>query len=129
MKAYDLIVETLSGILPDGWKFTDYEPANEELPEVTLLTLKIRSMNRLPAAPLGAMQIDWVLTITSGITSRESADPALAEDVYDFLVLLDSTPGLSWLSWTNATKVTASDTYDRLAYDITLTMTTNKKEA
>lgn len=126
MSVYQTVRNAIEALLPDGWEFTGYEPADADLPDVTGLTLKLRTVSRLGVAPIGAYQTEWILTVTSGETSRETADPKLADDLVDFLLTLDETPNLSWLSWTSATKVIGDD-YVRLAYDITLTTTTQKE--
>lgn len=118
MSAYQSMQEALETILPEGWKFTGYEPL-EELPDVTGVTMKIRSVTRLPAAPVGVYRVDWVLTITSPHTSRQSADPQLFDDLLMFLAALDGSPDIPGLGWIEATK-TVGDDYERLAYDITV---------
>jgi hypothetical protein len=82
----------------------------------------------LPAAPVGHYRVDWVLTITTKYTSRQTADPALFDDLIDFLTALDEEPGLSWLGWTEAEK-TVGDDLERLAYDITIYTLTQKEGA
>lgn len=118
MSVYSDLKTALEGIKPEGWKITAYEPLSE-LPDVTSLTMKVRSVRRLPAAPDGAYQVEWVLTVTSSVPSRETADPTLFDELIDFLIALDTEPDLSWLGWTGAEK-TVGDDLERLAYDITL---------
>lgn len=118
MSAYRAMKTMIEGILPDGWKFTAYEPL-QDLPDVTGVTMKIRQVSRLAAAPAGVYQVDWILTVTSSATSRESADPQLFDDLLSFLSALDSDPSLGGLGWTEASK-TVGDDYERLAYDITI---------
>lgn len=124
MSAYTDLKEALERIIPAGWDFTPYEPTSE-LPDVTGLTMKIREVSRLSEAPGSAYRVDWVLTITSGLTSRESADPGLFDDLLEFLDRIDSDEAMKWLTWTSATKTVGED-FDRLAYDITLTTLTKK---
>lgn len=126
MSAYEQVKEALEALIPGTWKFTAFEPL-EDMPDVTGLTMKIREVRRHPAAPRSQYQVDWVLTITSSKTSRESADPELFDDLITFLFALDTTPGLTWLAWMGATK-TVGDDYERLAYDITL-QTIHQKES
>lgn len=125
MSAYTQVKEALEQLIPTGWMFTGYETLDEK-PDVTGLTMKVREVRRDPAAPLSQYQVDWVLTVTSSYTSWEDADPSLFDDLIDFLITLDSTPGLTWLAWTQATK-TVGDDLERLAYDITL-QTHHQKE-
>lgn len=129
MSAYGTLKSAIEGIIPATWKLDDYEKSESAAPpDVTSVEMKIRTVTRLPAAPLGVYQIDWVLTITSPHTSRESADPTLFDDLIQFLVALDTTEGLKWLGWTEATKTVGSD-LDRLAYDITVRTHSPKVEA
>lgn len=126
MSAYTQVKDAIEALVPTGWKFTGYEPL-EDMPDVTGLTLKVREVRRLPQAPIGHVSVDWILTITTSYTSRETADPTLFDDLIDFIVALDAEPDLSWLAWTSATK-TVGDDLERLAYDITL-QTHHQKEA
>lgn len=118
MSAYSDLKTALEAVKPTGWSFTPWEPL-QDMPDVTGLTMKIRSVSRLPAAPVGDYRIEWLLTITSPHPSRETADPQLFDDLLTFLAALDGAEGLTWLAWTEATK-TVGDDLERLAYDITL---------
>lgn len=126
MSMFETVADAVWQLVPEGWGWTPYEEV-EELPDVTTLSLKIRNVTRLPGAPQGAYQVEWVLTITSPYPQRERADSELADDLLQFLHALDEPEGPSWLAWTSASKVTASDYNDRLAYDITLTTITQKE--
>lgn len=127
MSIYTTLQTAIEGILPATWKLTPWE-ALSDLADVTHVTMKVRSISRLPGAPLGSYQVDWVITVTSGDTSRQTADPTLFDDLIDFVLALDAEPNLSWLRWTEATK-TVGDDLERLAYDITVTTITKKDEA
>lgn len=117
--AYDQMKAAIEGILPEGWKFTDFEPL-QDLPDVTGVTMKVRTIRKLPAAPIGMFQVDWVITITSPYTSRETADPQLFDDLILFLTALDeANGGIPGLGATESTK-TVGDDLERLAYDITV---------
>jgi hypothetical protein len=125
MSAYQMVKDAVASVLPEGWKFTAFEPL-EDMPDVTGVTMKIRTVTRLPTAPLGAFQVDWILTVTSPNPSRETADPSLYDDLIDFLGALDKIG--TWLGWVDATK-TVGDDLARLAYDITVRTLTTKAEA
>lgn len=129
MSAYTMLHDAIEGIIPSDWSLEDFEASEgAKLPDTTRVQMKVRTVRRLSAAPGGAYEVDWVLTVTSQYTSRETADPALYDDLIDFLYALDTTPGLSWLGWTEATK-TVGDDLDRLAYDITVRIHTSKEGA
>lgn len=120
MSAYEDMKTAIAAVLPDGWKFYDYEPI-EERPDVTSVSMKIRTVQRLAAAPMAKFQVDWVITITSPYTSRETADPQLFDDLMEFLIALDeSQGGIPGLGAVEATKVVADEFEQRLAYDITV---------
>lgn len=125
MSAYQTLKDAVAGVLPAGWTLIDHEPLGD-LPDVTSVTLKVRTIARLPAAPLGHYRVDWILTVTSSFTSRETADPALFDDLIDFVGALDTIG--PWLGWAEATK-TVGDDLERLAYDITITTHTTKEGA
>lgn len=116
--AYAMMSAAIATVLPAGWNQIDYEPL-ASLPDVTSVTLKIRTVSRLPSAPIGAYRVEWIVTVTSPYPSRETADPQLFDDLIEFLASLDADESLSWLAWTEATK-TVGDDLERLAYDITV---------
>lgn len=118
MSAYDAMKATIEAVLPDGWKFTAYEPLID-LPDVTGVTMKIRSVAPLEGAPRGAYRVDWVLTITSHTKNRETSDPTLFDDLIKFLGALDTDDAAADVVWTEATKAVGDDD-ERLAYDITV---------
>lgn len=125
MSAYTTFRDTIRQMMPSGWRLVGYEPV-QDLPDVTSVTIKVREVRRLPASPIAAYQVDWVVTITSPHPSRETADPNLFDDLIDFLLALDAAPDLKWLGWTEAVK-TVGDDNERLAYDITITTHTKKE--
>lgn len=120
MSAYQQMKDAIAPLIPATWKFDPFEPI-QELPDVTYVTMKIRTVRRLAAAPLAKFQVDWVLTITSPYTSRETADPQLFEDLMELLFKLDEAHGgIPGLGMEEATKVVSDEFEQRLAYDITV---------
>jgi hypothetical protein len=125
MSAYETLATAIGAVLPAGWEFLEYEAPFETAPDATRVTLKIATVSRLPAAPIGSYQIDWVLTITTEYPDREIAEPALYDNLIDFLLALD---GIGpWLGWTEANK--ALNEAGRLSYDINLRTNSKKDEA
>lgn len=119
MSAYQQMKVAIAGLLPAGWKFIDYEPMQDVFPDVTSVTMRVRSVRRLTAAPIGMFQVDWVLTVTSPYPSRETADPQLFDDLIEFLTALDEAHGgIPGLGATESTKTAADAEDQRLAYDI-----------
>lgn len=121
MSAYTTFADAVKSVLPDDWQLLEYEtPVGAGQVDATTVELKVREVNRLPAAPIGKYQVDWVITVTTEYPDREVADPALFDDLFDFLTALDSLG--KWMGWTTATKALNED--GRLAYDITVRMHT-----
>lgn len=125
MSAYEQLKTALEAHKPDGWAFKGFEPL-EDIPDVTGITMKIRAVRPLAAAPIGALEVDWIVTITSPTPSRETADPQLFDDLIEFLAELDADEELSWLVWTEAVKVVGDDLL-RLAYDINVRIHTERE--
>lgn len=125
MSAYDQLKTALESIIPSTWKFIPFE-ALDDRADVVAVTMKVSKIRQLPAAPVGSLQVDWVLTLTSQYTSRETADPQLFDDLIEFVIDLDTHPDLGFLAWTEATKTVAGEALDRLAYDITVQTHANK---
>lgn len=116
MSAYTALKEALDALIPATWKLVPYEPVGDDLPDVTSVTMKIREVRRLRAAPLGKYEVDWVITITTPYTSRATSDPTLFDELVDFLGALEA----EGIAWTSATKVATDEFEQRLAYDITV---------
>lgn len=117
MSAYTTFADAVESVLPAGWQLLKFEtPLGPGAVDATTVELKVRDVNRLPAAPLGQYQVDWVVTVVTEYPDREVADPALFDNLMDFLAALD---GLGpWMAWTTATKSLNED--GRLAYEITV---------
>lgn len=120
--AFATLSTAIKPLLPTGWKLVGYEDTIDE-PDTTTVVLKLRSVQRLPAAPRGAYLTEWVVTVISSHSDPEKADPGLFDGLINFLDDLDTADGLDWLGWTTAQKVIDSG---RLAYDITIQTTTTK---
>lgn len=118
MSAFTQVADAIKSVKPEPWRFLAYEPL-ADFPDITCLTLKVRTVARLDVAPIYTLRVEWILTITSPFPSRETADPQLFDDLILFLNALDDAPGLGWITWTEASK-TVGDDEERLAYDITL---------
>ncbi|GAB3118409.1 hypothetical protein [Glaciibacter psychrotolerans] len=105
----------LKPLLPRTWKIVEHQTTTDVL-TVTKVTLKQLRIVRTPAAPQGAHDIEFIVTITSALT-----DPARAEDELDDQVnMLIHALDRAGIPWSSAAKVLDGDS---LAYDITLTLT------
>lgn len=129
MGMFTTLSTAITAVLPATWSLVEYEQTESvPPPDVTTVEMKLRSVKRLPQTPQGHYSLEWIVTVTSPYTSRETADPQLYDDLVSFLIDLDTTAGLKWLGWSEANKTVGAD-LDRLAYDITVTTHAKKDEA
>lgn len=119
------MADVIRGVIPSGWALLDYEASGDRLPDKQTVTLKIRSVRRIPEAPASGWQIDWILTLMTQYTSRQTADPQLSRDLLEFLLALAGAD--IRLKVIGADKTVGEDD-DRLAYDITVQMNITSKE-
>lgn len=110
----------LKPVLPKEWRIIPYE-TNPDVQATTVVMLKQESIERNPAAPLGAHDIGFTVTIESPLDGLEKAEDELDDGVVLLLHKLDELH----IAWKTAKKVLA--TSGRLAYDITLTITSYKE--
>lgn len=117
------LFEQLQAYLPKR-KYT-LRPNNTALEQIAKPTILVKQMAIRPApeAPNGCLEVTFVVTLASPITSPQAAEDALDDDVLELLAALDN-DGIS--IWAEARKVISDDRY--LAYDIDLTTTTVKDE-
>lgn len=106
--------------LPRAWKIIPYQ-TNIDTPDRVVVMLKLESIVRTPAAPLGAHDVKFVVTIVSPLTDVEKAEDALDAQVDALLHKLDELG----IAWTIAEKVKFDDQH--LAFDISLTLTSTKE--
>lgn len=109
----------LTGLLPRTWRIVPDERTTD-VPSKTKVTLKLSTIRPLPAAPNGAHEIEFVVTVTSRLTDMAKAEDDLDDALVTFTYVLDE----AGIAWSEARKVMDKD---RLAYDITLTLTSTKE--
>lgn len=109
------LASLLRPVIPRSWKLVTSDRATD-LSKTITVQLKQRRIIRTPQAPNGAHDIEFVLTVTSPNMDLDKAEDQLDTAVNVLIHALDDA-GIRWL---NADKV-AND--ERLAYDITLTVT------
>lgn len=101
-------------------------PNGLQLETITKPVLQIKQMRMRPSdeAPVGSLTVDMVLTMAVPQRDPQAAEDKLDDDVLEMLTALDQ---IGWANWTNAEKVTAGPDDQYLAYDITVTITTQHK--
>lgn len=114
-----IVAQIIKPLLPRTWKIVTSDRAVDVHKTVTV-QIKQRSIMRTPQAPNGAHDIEFVLTVTSPSQDLDRAEDQLDDGVNRLVHALDT----AGIKWTNAQKVTNDD---RLAYDITLTLTSTKE--
>lgn len=115
----DELAELLTPLVPRSWKIVKHQ-RNKSTLLVTTVTLKQLRIVRTPAAPLAAHDIEFIATITSPHADSVRAEDQLDDQVNTLIHALD----VKGVPWSSAQKVLDSD---RLAYDITLTLTSEKE--
>jgi hypothetical protein len=114
--------KALKPLCPRRWKFIPYQ-RNLDTLSTTVVMLKQNDFEALPAAPHSTLLVGFTVTIVTPLTDPEKAEDALDDDVVALLHAMDA----AGFAWTKATKVLFDDAH--LAYDIDLTITTEKKVA
>ncbi|ONI63907.1 hypothetical protein ALI44B_04585 [Leifsonia sp. ALI-44-B] len=102
------------------WRIIPYQRNVDALSGVIVM-LKQKRITRLPEAPDGLHAIEFTATIVSPKTDTTAAEDELDDGVNALIHELD----LAGIGWADAEKVKFDDQH--LAYDITLTVTSNKE--
>lgn len=111
MSVRDTLVEKIRSVVGPDVAVIDVEDNRDVLGKITIM-VKQRRLLPLPAAPNGAMQVEYLITVTHPALSPAVSEPELDEFVPSFL---DDMRTESWFAWTDAVK--NSDSIN-LAYDI-----------
>lgn len=109
----------LKPVLPKSWDIVPYE-TNPDVRFNTVVMLKQQRIERTPAAPQGAHDITFTVTIQSPLDGLEKAEDILDDQVNALLHEIDALG----IAWTTAEKVLSNN---RLAYDISLSLTSTKE--
>ncbi|SMQ73476.1 hypothetical protein [Agreia sp. VKM Ac-1783] len=112
------LATVLKPLIPTGWRIVPDERTTG-ISDQTKVTFKLTQITRNAAAPQAAHDIEFIVTITSPREDISKAEDELDDDVVTLLHALDT----AGIPWTVATKVLDKD---RLGYDITLTLTSEK---
>lgn len=107
----DLIAGIKAVVDPARVAVIGVEDNKDVLDRLTIM-VKQRTIAPLAQAPIGALRVDYVLTVTS-----PAIDPAVAEPELDDFVpdLLNDLSPIPWFGWSEATKILDGQ---NLAYDI-----------
>lgn len=117
--AREQLLAQLRPLLPDGWQVVPSQ-RNYDDTQGVVVQLKLQSVARFPAAPIGGYLTSWVLTITTGQQDVERAEGDLDDALLEFLAALDA---VNRSLWTSAVAVADGN---RLGYDVALTIQTTK---
>lgn len=118
----DLAVQLRAKLLPKRkYNVVAYERNLDVLTGVTIM-LKQSRIEKSPVAPMSKLLTTFTLTVITPQTDTVKAEDELDEQVGLVCLALDS---LTWLKWTDATKVLFNDS--NLAYDITVEVTSTKE--
>lgn len=112
--------DRLRPLIPKAYTLRPNATQLEQLSGRVLLVKQLR-LEPSPAAPVGSLTVEFVLTLVTPLTSPQAAEDQLDDDVTEIVTALDQ---LDDVTWTSAEKVTAGPSDNYLAYDIRLTCTT-----
>jgi hypothetical protein len=119
----EMLATFLAPLLPSGWRITTNEKPLDGI-HGTVLQLNQRRIIRTPGAPLGAHDIEFVVTVSMPYNADyQAAEDALDDGISALLFALDDLAGGIW---SEADKTIDSQT-NRLTYQITLTVTVSKE--
>jgi hypothetical protein len=120
-KAPRLVLQgMLRPLLPRAWRIVPSQQTVLDTLSTTTVILKQLRMERHPAAPQGAHLVHFVVTIASPLPATEKAEDDVDDKINTLLHAIDSLG----IAWTSAEKVLSDQS---LAYDITLSLTSTKK--
>lgn len=120
MSVRDELAAALTPLLPAGWKLIPYQDSVDTLNDVTVM-LKLASVEKHPAAPLGAYLTKFTVTVVDPSKDMGKAEDRLDDELLALLAALD---GINNSLWSTAEKVLFQDAY--LAYDIAVQVVTRK---
>lgn len=114
----------LAPLLPAKWRIITNEMPLDNI-NGTVVQLQQRRILRTPGAPMGAHDIEFLVTVSASKNADYQADEDALDDAIDALVfaLDDLADGI----WTEATKA-IDNSSNRLTYQLTLTVTVSKGE-
>lgn len=118
------VIDNLKPLLPRAWSLVPYTRVPDAINRTTVI-VGLRSIERLPEAPMASHVTEYVVTIASPAADPAQADEDLDDDIADLLHALDmlrDDSGRPILRWTRAERAVLSDTY--LAFDITVNVIT-----
>jgi hypothetical protein len=105
----------LTSSLPAGWKIVS-STRNIDVSDQIIVQIKHQKMKRLQYAPIGHMEHELTITISSPMLDRDRAEDELDVGVVELVTHLDT---LSSLGWTEATKAVVDD-QQRIGWDVTV---------
>lgn len=118
--ARDKLADLLKPLLPATWVIVPFA-RNLTRTDKTVVMLHATEIRPAPAAPMGAVEVDYVVSVTSFQTDSTEAQKELDDSVTDLTLALS---GQSWVSFRTATPTTVSDYF---AWDVNITVISRKE--
>lgn len=112
MSVRDTLVQQIRDVVGTTVHVIEYEDNKDEIDRVTI-EVKQRRIAPLPEAPIGALRVEYILTVTAPNVDPSKAEPTLDDFVPSFL---DDMRPAAWFGWDEANKTIDGQ---NLAYDIT----------
>lgn len=110
--------------LPAKWALKPYM-ANLDVLATTTVVFHMTSIEKLPAAPLGAYAVGMTVYVVTPMQGGESAEDDTDDAFFEFLAALEE----ARIPWTRAEKGPFSDSTPNLAWAFTIPFTTSKETA
>jgi hypothetical protein len=120
VRAY--LVDELRPMLPDTWDIKPGESTPATLAKPTLY-MDFGGIVPLSAAPMGAVQVNFTLTIADHHADVAMAEDGVDEQIFDLISALDAHPTILW---TDAKKIRIPQN-NALAWQIDINTTVKKK--
>lgn len=116
----DYIQAQITPLLPAGWRIIPNQTIPETL-SVTTVVIKHMEMERLPAAPMGALRHQLVVTVVDPSADQVKAENRLDDSVLALVTAFDELPRVIW---SGAKKVMVNN---YIGWDVSLSVDTAKK--
>lgn len=110
--------------LPEKWALRPYMANLDALAKTTVL-FHMTSIEKLPAAPMGAYSWGMAIYVISASEGGETAEDDTDDALFDFLASLEAAK----IPWTRAEKGPFSESVRNLAWSFTIPFTTSKETA
>lgn len=117
------LLEVVKPTLPKAWKIVPFQTNLDTIDTPTVM-FKIKTIERLPAAPQSSHLVTFTLTVIEPKDSGEKAEDSVEDDLDKVVFALDAAPSIRRAT---ATRVVYNDRNP--AYDIEIEVVTQKEIA